>query len=97
MYIYIYIYIITVGKKAIDGLGKAFTIGFGASQQPIFAIRERILSRTKSAFEYAFTYTFLEGLWKWLTSRFKKIIVRILLPILSSLSRILEHYPRIGA
>ena len=57
--------------KIIDGLRKAFTIGFGASQQPIFATTERLLSKSKSAFEYAFTYIFFEGLWKWCTARFK--------------------------
>jgi len=94
----IYIYLInTVGKKIIDGLRKAFTIGFGASEHSIFAITQRLLSRSKSAFENAFTYTFLEGLWKWLTARFKEIIVIILLPILGSLSAFLEHCPRIRA
>lgn len=87
----------TVGKKIIEGLRKAFSIGFGASEHSIFAITQRLLSRSKSAFENAFTYTFLEGLWKWLTARFKEIIVIILLPILGSLSAFLEHCPRIRA
>ena len=43
-----------VGRKIIDGPRKAFTIGFGASEQPIYAITERLLSKRKSAFECAY-------------------------------------------
>ena len=81
MYIYIYIYIYMYIYIYIY----------------IYAIIQRLFSRSKSAFENAFTYTFLEGLWKWLTARFKEIIVIILLPILGSLSAFLEHCPRIRA
>ena len=76
---------------------KHLLLGFGAPERSIFAITQRLLSRSKSAFEYAFTYIFLEGLWKWLTARFKEIIVRILLLILGSLSGFLKHCPRIRA
>ena len=57
-------------KKIIDGLRKAFTIGFGTPEQHIFAITERLLPKNKSAFEPDFTSTFLDGLWKCFTARF---------------------------
>ena len=76
---------------------KHFLLALVHQNISIFAITQRLLSRSKSAFENAFTYTFLEGLWKWLTARFKELIVIILLPILGSLSAFLEHCPRIRA
>ena len=42
------------------GLRKAFTIGFGASEQPNFAITERLLSKSKSAFESPTLRSYME-------------------------------------
>ena len=45
----------------IDGLRKAFTIGFGASEQPIFAITERLLSKNKSVLSMLLHTNFLKA------------------------------------
>ena len=49
-------FIDAAGKKIVDGLRKAFTIGFGPSKEPMFAITERFLSKNKSTFSMLYIH-----------------------------------------